>query len=179
MLATLGASNATAFTVESMEIDHTGDTYAVAFEVTVAADSVKARNILTNYAKWPSLSDNIIESRLVDVLPSGTERISVTFRSCIIASLFCKVIRQVKDLDRLPDGNSYITTLVPGQADFASGSERWQIQAEGKDKTRLRYDATLVLAFRVPPLIGPWLLKRALRRELIGTANKLEQLVAH
>jgi hypothetical protein len=42
----------------------------------------------------------------------------------------------------------------------------------------LRYDSAFVLAFRLPPLIGPWLMKRELRREILTSAAKLEQLVA-
>lgn len=70
----------------------------------------------------------------------------------------------------------YRSEIVPGHGDFASGWELWQIVAEGKNRTRLRYEAQLVLAFHMPPLIGPWILERELRRELIGTATRVEKL---
>jgi Polyketide cyclase / dehydrase and lipid transport len=179
VLTMLGSVNAKAVTVEALDITHEGNSYSVAFAVAVAADPVEVSKTLADYALWPKLSNIIIESRRLDVLPSGIERIGVTFHTCLFGAVFCRTIRQVKDLDRLPDGRSFVTTMVPEQSDFLSGSERWEVRGDGKDTTRLTYTASLVLGFRVPPVIGPWLLKRELRRELIATADKLEALAAH
>jgi hypothetical protein len=164
--------------VESVDITRTGDAYSVAFEVIVAANAADVRRLLTNYQQWPRLSDNVTEARLVAGASTGVQRISVTLRSCVIIGLFCKLLQQVKDLEALPDGTGYVTTFVRGQGDFASGSESWKIYAESNATTRLRYDATFVPAFHVPPFIGPWMIKRALRRELIGAATRLELLAA-
>ena len=179
LLEMLGAGVASAVSVESVDIARTGDAYSVAFEVIVAANAADVRRMLINYHEWPRLSDNVTEARLVPAASTGVQRISVTLRSCIIVGLFCKVMRQVKDLEALADGSGYVTTFVPGQGDFASGSESWQIHAESNAATRLRYEATFVPAFQVPRLIGPWMIKRALRRELIGAATRLELLATH
>ena len=179
LLPLLGGGAASAMSVESADIARAGDAYSIAFEVIVAANAADVRRILTNYQEWPRLSESITDSRLVDTDAAGVQRISVGLRSCLVAGLFCKSIRQVKDVETLPDGWGYATRFVAGEGDFVSGSESWKIFAESKTMTRLRYDATFVPAFRVPPFIGPWLLKRALRRELIGAAIKLELLAGH
>lgn len=176
LLAMLRAGAAFAMSVESVEIARAGDAYSVAFEVVVAANAADVRRMLTNYQEWPRLSESVTGSRLIDTDSAGVQRISVTLRPCVIAGWFCKVIQQVKDLETLPDGTGYVTKFVPAHGDFASGSESWRIFAESNATTRLRYDATFVPAFHVPPVIGPWLLKRALRRELIDAATKLELL---
>ena len=178
LLDLLGAGAASAVSVESVDIARSSDAYSVAFEVIVTANAADVRRMLTDYQQWPRLSDNVTEVSLVAGAATGVQRISVSLRSCVISGLFCKVLRQVKDLEALPDGTGYVTTFVPGQGDFASGSESWQIYAESNATTRLRYDATFVPAFHVPPFIGPWMIKRALRRELIGAATKLERLAA-
>lgn len=170
------ATPATAVTIGKVDITHKKRTYDVTFDVLVAADPVKARRLLTDYSQWPHLSDTITESRLLETLPDGRQRVSVSFRSCVL-TIFCKTIRQVKDMETGPSRSTYRTEMVSGHGDFASGWELWQIVAEG-NKTRLHYDAKLVLAFHVPPLIGPWILKRKLRRELIVTATKVEKLAA-
>ena len=165
--------------VESVDIARDGDAYSVAFDVIVAANAADVRRMLIDYREWPRLSDSVTESRLVAAPSGGVQRISVTLRSCVVIGLFCKVIRQVKDLESLADGAGYVTKFVPGQGDFASGAESWRIVAESDATTRLRYNAAFVPAFHVPRFIGPWLLKRALRRELIGAATKLELLAGH
>jgi hypothetical protein len=179
LLWMVGTSVASAMSVEAVDIARTGDAYSVTFEVVIAASAADVRRMLTDYREWPRLSDSITQSRLVDTDSTGVQRISVTLRSCLLVGLFCKTIRQVKDLETLPDGSGYATKFVPKEGDFASGSESWKILAESNATTRLRYDATVVPAFHVPPFIGPWLLKRALRRELIGAATKLELLAGH
>jgi Polyketide cyclase / dehydrase and lipid transport len=178
LIGLLGAGAASAMSVESVDITRTGDAYSVAFEVIVAAKAADVHRMLTDYQQWPRLSDNVTEARLVPGAATGAQRISVTLRSCLVSGLFCKVLQQVKDLEALPDGMGYATTFVPGQGDFVSGSESWQIHVESDATTRLRYDATFVPAFHVPRFIGPWMIKRALRRELIGAATKLERLAA-
>lgn len=160
-----------------MEISHDGDTYLVSFDVLITADAAKARALLGDYTQWPRLSDVVTGARLVSALPDGRQRVSLDVRSCVL-KVFCKSIRQVKDMAVDPGATSYRTEMVPGLGDFASGWEHWRITAESDLRTRLRYDAKLIVAFNVPPLIGPWILKRELRRELIGTAERLEQLVA-
>jgi hypothetical protein len=65
--------------------------------------------------------------------------------------------------------------MVPEQGDFTSGWEHWRILAE-QGKTRIHYNAEIVPGFRLPPLIGPSILKGKLRKTLIGTVKKLETL---
>jgi|GEM_PF-1603145 len=171
-------SQAGAVNVVALDIQNSGDSYSVVFEVIVAADAEKARDILANYVNWPRLSDTIIESQSIQSFPSGAVRIGVTFRACVVAGFFCKVIRQVKNLETADGGYSFASTLVPERSDFAGGNERWQIKREGINRTRLRYDATLLVGFSVPAFVGPWVMKRVFRRELIESARKLEELVA-
>lgn len=178
LVALLCAANATAYSIEAVEVEHSGDTYVIGFEVTLAANASEVSMVLADYAMWPSLSDNITASQLVDTRPDGAQRIAVTFHACVLAGLICRSLRELKDLERLPDGRTFVSSFVPGQPDFASGFERWQLRPLPDGATRLRYDSSFVLAFRLPPLIGPWLMKRELRREILASAARLEQLVA-
>lgn len=174
----LGAGAAAAMSVESIDIARSADAYTVAFNVVIAAPIAHVRSLLTDYREWPRLSSSVQDTKLVAAPSADVQRIKVTLRSCVIADMFCKVIVQVKDLEALADGAGFMTKFVPGQGDFESGSERWRIVADGEGATRLRYEATFVPAFDVPPFIGPWLLKRALRRELVDAAQSLERLAA-
>jgi hypothetical protein len=165
---------AQAVAVDRIEISHEGRTYSVHFDVLIAADTTKARALLTDYRHWPRISAAINESRLLTTYSDGRQRVSVTFSTCVLL-VFCRTLRQVKDMETGSARSRYRTDLVPGEGDFASGTEVWEILPDAA-RTRLRYRATLVLGFDVPPLIGPWLLKRELHAELLRTAAGVEAL---
>ena len=123
------------------------------------------------------VSEAVTEALLVARYPDGRQRISVTLRACLLV-IFCKSVRQVKDLQPLVPPDTYRTVLVAGEGNFNSGYETWQVSADGRNKTRLKYHSVLVLAFRLPPVIGPWVLRRHLQNELVRTAKNVEMLLA-
>jgi hypothetical protein len=163
---------AVAVNISDLGITHSKRTYFVTFDVLLEVEPARTRELLSDYRQWRRLSDTLSESQLLRTFPDGRQRIRLRFHSC--ALFFCKTIQQIKDVVIRPNGD-IVTTIVPEHSDFASGWERWRIRAE-QNKTRLQYHAVLVPAFRVPPLIGPWVLKSRLRHTLIGTAKKLEVL---
>jgi hypothetical protein len=167
-------AQAVAATIRTLEITHTNGSYHVTFDVLLTAEPEKAWALLSDYQQWSGLSDNLKEVQLLERFPDGRQRVRLRFRSCVL--IFCKTIRQVKDVATRPKGD-ILTVMVPGQGDFTSGWEHWRILAE-QDKTRVHYTAEIVPGFRLPPLIGPSILKHKLRRTLIGTAKKLEALAA-
>ncbi|MCZ6658320.1 MAG: SRPBCC family protein [Gammaproteobacteria bacterium] len=167
-------AQAVAVTIRTLEITHDKGSYQVTFDVLLAAEPEKAWALLSDYQQWSRLSHNLKEAQLLEHFPDGRQRIRVRFRSCVL--IFCKTIRQVKDVTTRPKGD-ILTVMVPEQGDFTSGWEHWRILAE-QDKTRVHYNAEIVPGFRLPPLIGPSILKHKLRRTLIGMAKKLETLAA-
>jgi hypothetical protein len=166
-----------AYSVEALDVTHEGETYSVNFDVRIDADADRARDLLADYRQWPKISRTITETRLLRAFPDGRQRISATLESCI-AFIFCTTLRQVKDLGPAAGVGSFRAELVEGEGDFSSGWELWEIAADAPRSTRLRYRARLVPSFTLPPLVGPWLLKRELRRELLGTAAAVEKLLA-
>ncbi len=166
----ISTAPATATAIDHLEITHNEGSYAVSFDVRLTADPNDVWERLSDYRRWPQLSDTLEESRLLQTFADGRQRIALRFRSCVL--VFCKTIQQVKDVSIHSNGN-ILTVMVPEGSDFISGEERWQIGAE-QNGTRVRYRAEVVPGFRLPPVIGPWILKAKLRRTLIETAKKLE-----
>ena len=171
-LTLFGLTQAGAANIQTLEITHAEGNYHVTFDVLLATNSEKAWMLLSDYHHWQRLSDNLEEARLLELLPDGRQRIRLRFRSCVL--IFCKTIRQVKDVTTDPKGD-ILTVLVPKQEDFISGREHWRIFPE-QGETRVQYDAEIVPSFGLPPLIGPLILKAKLRSTLIETANRLEAL---
>jgi hypothetical protein len=155
-----------AFTVHALNISHSEGRYRVNFDVVLAAAPTHVYAMLADYRKWPHLDDTITESRLLQTLADGTQRVRVIFHSCVL--VFCKNVTQTKDLDN-HSHRQILTLMVPGQSDFREGRESWVIEAQA-DKTRMRYDAEFSLAFVIPSII----FKAHLRHKLLVMTQRLE-----
>lgn len=165
-------NQAAAATVVNADVTHAGGRYIVTFDVRIDAHSAEVRRHLSDYAHYTRLSDSITESRIVRVYSPTHVRVAVRLDSCIL--IFCKVLNVVREVETLDNGD-IVTEVDPAESDFSEARERWHI-SEDTGATRLTYAAELVPSFYVPPLIGPWLLKSRIRRELRTTAERLESL---
>lgn len=158
--------SASAFTVQMLDIHHDEGRYRVNFDVVLDAAPADVYAMLADYRQWPHLDDTMTESRLLQTLADGKQRVHVIFHSCVL--VLCKDVSQTKDLDHRGDGK-VLTTMIPGQSDFREGWESWAIDAEA-DKTRMRYEAEFSLAFTIPSVI----FKARLRHKLLVMAQRLE-----
>ena len=163
-----------AATVRHLEVRHDQGTYVVTFDVLLTAEAPRVRALLSDYTQWPRLSKKVKEAYLLRTFADGRQRVNLGFRACVL--IFCKTIRQVKDVAQRPNGD-IVAVVVPEHSDFASGWERWRIFAEGS-KTRVQYHALLVPNHRARSLLGRWILASNLRRTLTDAAKRLEVLAA-
>ena len=83
----------------------------------------------------------------------------------------------VLDIDK-PD---YLrATADPELSDVLYGREEWwlsDVSAGDTKATRIVYDHEVQFDFWVPPVIGPWAIKRALRSDAMKAAERLEDMV--
>lgn len=155
------------------DVTHERGRYTVRFDVRIEAPRERLAFYLTDYANYATYFDSVTASRVES--RDDTARVFLTLSSCIL--FFCRSVRITKDVRTAPDG-AIVARIVPGQSDFAEAEERWRVDGENGG-TRLRYEAELVPAFYVPPLIGPWLIRYKIRDVLETNAEKLERLAAH
>ena len=171
--ASLGcAASADAAEVLATEVTHIEDRYAVNFDVRLAAPPERLKRYLTDYANYASYFDSIRESRVLGRTRDGALRVHLRLYSCVL--FFCRSATVVKDVTERPDG-TITARIEPDLSDFREATEHWRIVPD-RGQTRLLYQAQLVPKFYVPPLVGPWLLKRHIRRTLEYSAVKLETL---
>jgi len=170
--ALLISSATDAATIERLEAAHTDHRYTLSFEVVLDAERAKVWQIMTDYENLPRLSKTITESHLLKVEHTPEHRVSITFHACVL--IFCKTMKKVVDIEARPE-SEIVVTGVPELSDFSYSVEHWQVSAEGA-QTRLRYHAEMVPDFFIPPIIGPWLVKSFLQREIRGIAAEVEAL---
>ena len=162
-------------TILRTEATHDDERYKLTFEVVLNAGRDKVWNIMTDYNRLPRVSKVIVESRILKQEDENRHRVGVTLHACVL--IFCKTMKKVVDIQAWPQ-NDIIVIGDPALSDFSYSVERWRVVAEGA-KTRLYYSAEMVPDFFIPPLIGPWLMKSFLQREIKATAIQVETLAGH
>ena len=88
--------------------------------------------------------------------------------------LFCKTFIRSGYLLLSPIAE-IVAISIPEESDFKYSRERWQLIPEGKG-TIMIYDFELEPAFWVPPVIGPYLIRRALRGGAERAIGRIEVL---
>ena len=165
---------AAAYHLGETAIQHDAGVYTVAFDVHLDADAGRVRELMTDYDHLDRLSDTVIISQVLEVLADGSRRIQLDMRACVL--FLCKTVRRVQEVTTLANGD--ITThAIPESSDFARAREHWRIQGQ-YNGTRIHYRAELVPSFFMPPWLGAYLIKQAIRRELVTAAQRLESLAA-
>lgn len=174
MVSLTGIRPAAAVTIQSLDVTHNRGRYHIAFDVLLAADPTKTYELVSNHRKWPRFFKTLKETQLVTTFPDGRQRILLKFRSCVL--FICRKILQTKDVTRRQYGDVFTRIVADGNY-FESGWEHWRLIPNEQD-THVQYRAELVPAFELMPVIGPWLLKKKLRRSLLRAAEKAETLAA-
>ena len=149
--------------VTSAMVTHVNGVYKVSFEVSINADPQRVREVVTDYDNLHALSGTVVSSKVL-TRDGGRTRL--------------RTIRKVTDATVAKDGGILHRTIA-SESDFSFAEEHLTIHAGPENQgTRARYDAELVPKFFVPPLIGPWLVRRQIINDLTETANAVERVAA-
>ena len=159
-------------TFRDLAVSRDQEAFEVRFEAVVAAPANRVFAILTDFDRLQRLNPAIVESRRLVPTPGNPVRVRTVLEGCV--AFFCRRMRRV-EVVRTSDQRLIRTRILPEDSDFRSGHSRWELAAV-TDGTRLRYRASLVPDFWVPPVIGPWAIKRTLRRGLRTLVRRLERL---
>lgn len=168
-------NGASATSIERLEVKHADNRYTLSFEVVLDAKRDKVWQIMTDYEHLPRVSDVIVDSRVFKSPNPDQQRVAVTLHACVM--IFCKTMKKTVDIQTWPQ-NDIVVIGDPDLSDFSYSVERWRVSAEGA-KTRLRYSAEMVPDFFIPPVIGPWLVKSFMQKEIQATVIKVEALAKH
>lgn len=166
----LWADAGQAASVQEIDVQRAGDAYTVRFDTRLDAPADAVWRAVTDLANLKELSPRTIESTVLAPVEGADARLRLVLRPCIL--IYCKRIVKVSEV-RFGDGEIRFSG-IPELSDFSRAEERLQVDRAGEG-TRLRYTAELVPTFRAPPLIGPWLIRRALRGDLIAMGERVER----
>lgn len=143
--------------------------YTVRVEATIDRPYAEVWMLLTDYDHLTRLSTAIQESRRVPV-DDATLVVDTVTRSCRL--FFCRTVHHRQVVVESPPDRIVATTL-PEHSNLREGEAVWRVVADGA-QTRIEYRMTMRPAFFVPPLIGPAMVRTALKEEAEALIAGLE-----
>ncbi len=158
-------------------VDYHHGHYLLNLDMRIVAPLKKVRAVLFDFNALRKVNDTITLSRL---LAHHDKKYTVLMESRACVWFYCRRIRQVQVITDM--GNGYLQSITdPTQSDMASGKVLWHVRPDPQQtqQTLITYSADFEPAFFIPPLIGPWLLKKRLLSEGQKTINGIERQAQH
>jgi hypothetical protein len=154
----------------SSSVNHEGDLYSLSVTARIDAPLDTVYRSITDFDNLAAINPAIEESHMLSMPSAGTWRVRSVIRVCIL--MFCKRVQQVQDVTLL-EGYAITAVTLPQEGNFRSGVAHWRLKTSGTS-TEMLFTHTFEPDFWVPPLIGPWLIKRKLVQEVAETARYIE-----
>jgi hypothetical protein len=158
----------------AVDVEYKSKRYYLFGESIIEAPAEFIQAILVDYVNFHRLTSGVTESRFITDPDYGDQLGYTRVESCVL--FFCK---QIVKVDRIvyDKPGKVITLAVPEQSNFKFNWTRWTLKSVDGG-TRVTYEATLEPDFWMPPLIGPWALKRKLQKSAEEIGERIEYLAS-
>lgn len=164
--------NASSADLRSIEVWKEGDRYHLTSESLIGASQDAVYAVLTDYEQFKHFTSAIVASNNVEPGENGRPRFYMRMQGCVL--LYCHTFIRNGYLLLTPTYN-IVAVTDPETSDFEFSREQWQLRAEGGG-TVMIYRFEMEPRFWLPPYIGPFYLKRALRSGSIRTIQRIEAI---
>ena len=167
------AAAASTATIETISVDREQGVYSLHAETLLDASPEAITSVILDFDRFGRISSVYKEYGYLDPQPDGTPTVFTRMEGCLM-SMFCKSMTRVERLESAETG--YIRTVtLPEQSDFKRSTSEWIIETEGEG-ARMTYRLEMEPDFWVPPVLGPWYLKRTLLRGGGDAIDRIERL---
>ena len=171
-LLAAAALTAGAAEMRRVEVDRIDGRYIMQSEVRFAASVEAVYSVFADYDLSTQFSGAIVESRNIDAEEGGKPGFYVRNRGCVL--FFCKSFERYGTVELEP--YKVIRAEVdPERSDFHLSNESWQFEADGNG-TIVTYDLEFKPKFWVPPVIGPYVIKRKLQDDGGDAVERIESI---
>lgn len=155
-----------------VQVDLRNERYRLYSEVQFDVSRQALYDLLIDYEKFEKFTSAIVESQNKEPDEKGRPGFYARMEGCVL--LFCKSFIRNGYLLLTP-----ITEIVaitdPEESDFKYSRERWQL-IPTDEGTLMIYDFEMEPAFWVPPVIGPYMIQKTLRRGAHRAVDRIEAL---
>ncbi len=164
----------------SLKVDREGQRYFVESHARIEAPLEAVYDVLSDYEHLHELTSVFEETRVVEGADDEQQRlVYLRARGCVL--FFCRTIERYDRLQlERPRDILALAVAPPGATDDAEPApvaysrSRWQLSEED-DGTHVLYSMEMEPPFWVPPLVGPWAVKRKLASGAGDAVQRVEQ----
>ncbi len=169
------AARARAASIDQLTVTEGAGRYHIEVRAHLSVRAGDAYAVFADLRNLRSINSDVREARILGRRGAGSVELYTVFRACVL--WYCRSIHETQEMTfaRGAEGGEVAAVVRPGSGDFRSGRARWLFRSAGGG-TDLEASAELEPTFRVPPLVGPWLVKRWLRGETERAVANIEAL---
>jgi hypothetical protein len=163
-----------AASIDDLMVRKVGARYFIELHAHLNARASVAYAVFADLNNLPSINTDVKRIEIAGGRGGEPAQLYTEIRACLL--FYCRTIRESQQMTFMPerDGGEVVATVLP-KGDLRYGRASWVFHPSG-DQTEFDATAELEPAFAVPPLIGPWLIKRWLREETERSSENLEKL---
>jgi Polyketide cyclase / dehydrase and lipid transport len=163
---------ATAAELIDVSVERNDGRYHLTSTTYFEATQSQIYKILIDYEQFPRFASAFVEAENRTPDKQGRPRFYTRMEGCVL--LFCKSYIRYGYLVLKPEYD-IVAIGNPELSNFDYSRERWQLIPEGEG-TIMIYDFEMEPGFWVPPIVGPYVIKRALRSGGNAAVNRIEAL---
>jgi hypothetical protein len=172
------AAQAHAAQVLGVRVTRDDGRFLIGMRIAIDASPPAVFRALQDYPAMKRYNPDLRAVRIQPTRVPGRVRLFTTIHTCVL--VFCKTLHQEQIMTAVAgtDGGVLEAELLPRGGAFKAGSGRWTVRACRTAPSKTCLDARIVLvpAFWVPPVIGPWVLRRKMAEEARRTSAGLETM---
>ncbi len=163
---------ANAAEIQSIGVKKKAGRYIVTSLSVVQAPPEAVFEFLTDYDNFHKISSVFVESHFIERDPVGVGGVVYTLtRGCV--AFLCKSIERVERLKAEPHHRVQASVLADRSSGARYGEATWELSPMDGG-TRIDYVLEMEPDFWIPPVLGPWAVKRSLKRGAEGAVERLE-----
>ena len=162
--------------VQSLHVDHKDGRHAVDMTVQLDVDAADAYTVLTTFDKLTEINPAVQRVTVRERISTSEAVLETEVQVCML--WFCKLLLQVQDMRWQPTdnaGGTLVAQVRPAESNLRYGQAEWRIWP-CEAHSCMRFVAEIEPDFWVPPLIGPWVIRRKLEQEALQTSEGIERL---
>ena len=172
LLLALLPLTASAAELSRIDVDYEGGVYTVESEVRFDAGQHALYAVMSDWDIATQFSNAFVASHNIAPDETGRSGFYVRNHGCVL--FYCKTFERSGYVQRDPD-RLIEASADPARSDFEFSDERWLFRRDG-DTTVVNYSLRMKPSFWIPPLIGPYVIKRKLRDDSADALDRIERM---
>ena len=167
---TLSAAAAPAADLRTVSIERVDGVYTMHSIVWFDASIDAVYNVFLDWDLSEQFSSVVVEARNTGSDATGDRGFYTRNRACVL--FYCKSVERYGAVEHEP--LKFIrATADPERSDFHLSDESWEF-VEESDGTLITYRLAMRPKFWIPPVIGPYVLKRKMRNDGVEALDRIE-----